>query len=137
MRYFVLLVICFLAFVAWRAKSARAGDGSGPSAAETAAWTQTIDTSEQKVLVVFWKPHCPGCESMEPIVADVEHEYPGLQVIRVNTDLAASRPLHDRFAVRGTPTFVVVRKGRTLARNDGPFRSKRDFLAFVRPSGVY
>ena len=133
MKYFVILLVVVVAFLAWRAKS-RAG-GSG--AADVADWTRVIDTSEQRVLLDFWKPHCPGCEKMEPIVATMERDYPNMQVIRVNTDLAENRALHDRFAIRGTPTFIVVRKGRILARNDGPFRNKQDFLSFVRPSGTY
>jgi thiol-disulfide isomerase/thioredoxin len=97
----------------------------------------TIAGTEEKILLHFWKPNCPGCERMEPIVEEVAAEYPHLVVFGVDTSRAESRTVHDAYGIHAVPTFVVIQNGKEIARNVGPFRDKQAFLRFLRPSKAY
>jgi thioredoxin 2 len=131
MRYLLVFVLIGAGFYLLKPKS-------GSSA--MAKWQQlqrVMDKTDDKVLVYFWQPHCAGCETMAPIVASVPKDYANISVFSVDTSLPENRAIHDAYQIRGTPTFVVVQKGQIVGRNEGPFRGRQDFLAFLRPSKVY
>jgi thiol-disulfide isomerase/thioredoxin len=150
MKY--LFLICALAGIVSYVKSNRAAQpvtvkvktpteayaSARESSAITPAELQQIthDTSGMVVLV-FWQPNCGSCVMMDPIVAQTEKEYPRLPVIRINTRLPENREIHDKYGIRGTPTFIVLEKDKILARNNGPFRNKDDFHSFLRSSKKY
>jgi thioredoxin 1 len=65
------------------------------------------------VLVDFWGPGCASCRAMGPIVEDLADEHRGrLKVVTI--DAHANPATATRFAVRGVPTFLLVKDGRVV-----------------------
>ncbi|MGC4074324.1 MAG: thioredoxin family protein [Nibricoccus sp.] len=135
MKYLVALFVVGLIAMVIRTKASN--KSSGRNEARGSDIQRVIQASDQKTLLVFWKPHCPGCEKAEPMVAQLEKDYPAIQVIRINTSLPENRSVHDQYEVHGTPTLVLVEKGKTIGRNEGGFANKQGLLSFVKPSKVY
>lgn len=138
MKYLFIVILLVLAFPIVRAKARKlsivAGEDTTTSAQvmTSAQVLEVSAASKEKVLLVFWQPKCGSCEQMEPMIQQVEQANPALQVIRINTRLPENRQIHDEYGVRGTPTFVILQNGKTVGRDNGPFRNKQDFLGFLR-----
>jgi thioredoxin-like negative regulator of GroEL len=67
---------------------------------------------------------------VEPVVRDLARWKAGrLKVLMVN--IQQDLPLAQRFEAMATPTFILFRKGRQLARIDGAPREKIDMVRWV------
>ena len=83
-----------------------------------ASYDQQIRDWPEAVLAEFWAKWCGYCRSIEFFVNMLAMKKAGsLKIIRVDVD--AERGLAGRFAIRATPTFILYRNGRQLARFDG------------------
>ena len=71
------------------------------------------------------------------MVAQFEREYPAVRVMRINTRLPENRPVHDEYGIHGTPTLIVVEKGKVLGKNEGGFYTFPELVNFVKPSNAY
>lgn len=133
MKYLFILIIAALIVMGLRSKGAQRKnqESRGPNV------QQVIQTSNQKLLLVFWKPNCPGCDYAEPMVAKLEKDYPAVKVIRINTKLPENSSLRSEYGVNGTPTLVLLENQKVLRRNEGGFANQQGLLGFVRPSAVY
>lgn len=82
------------------------------------------------LLVEFWAKWCGYCRMVEPVVNDVASWRAGkLKVIKVDID--AEPALGRRFMIKATPTFILYRGGRQLARMDGAPREKLDLVQWI------
>ena len=132
MKYFFFVFLFIAAILMVRGKVKHHAAAVAEPTVSAAEIQQLSVSTSDKVLLVFWQPHCGSCERMEPIVQQVESANPNLQVIRINTRLSENQEVHDQYGVRGTPTFVILQKGKQVGRNNGPFLNKNDFLGFLR-----
>ncbi|SMP39357.1 Thioredoxin [Neorhodopirellula lusitana] len=64
------------------------------------------------VLMEFSSDHCPPCRAMQPIVSELIAR--GVPVRQV--DVQAEPQLTQRFQVRSTPTYVILRDGKEVTR---------------------
>jgi thioredoxin 2 len=66
------------------------------------------------VLVEFWSPRCGHCLRISPVIDEIAREKAGiLKVVKVNVD---SEPaLGARFAIRGTPMFILYQHGNKVS----------------------
>jgi thioredoxin-like negative regulator of GroEL len=85
---------------------------------------------QELLLVEFWSTTCGYCRMVEPVVRDLARWKAGrLKVLIVNIQEELS--LAQRFEAMATPTFILFRNGRQLARIDGAPREKIDLVRWV------
>lgn len=81
------------------------------------------------VLVDFYSDSCVPCKRMNPIISKLEPEFEGrakFVKVNVNFDLA----LAQKYMVLASPTFVLLKDGKEVARNQGTL-AKGDLAALV------
>ena len=82
------------------------------------------------VLVEFWAKWCGYCRVIEPVVNDLANWRAGrLKVIRVDVDAEPS--LGKQFTVKATPTFILFKNGRQVARMDGAPKEKIQLVQWL------
>ncbi len=78
-------------------------------------FVQEVARSPLPVLLDVWSPGCAPCRMLEPIVMDLAAEYQGrVKVAEMNA--AEAGRYTARLGVMGTPTVVLLRKGREVHR---------------------
>ena len=77
----------------------------------TISCTSSSDASEEvdgkPVVIDFWRPGCPPCEAMEPVIAQLEEEY-GDQVDFKAYNTLEERGKVDKYGVSAVPTFMFI-----------------------------
>ena len=144
----IIIVVCVVAIIGKRSAALRSRTAapisgavvpiSGVSAANSrpvqSDLLQMVQTTRGKILLHFWQPNCPPCEFMEPIISATQLEYPKFKMLHINTRLPESGPIHHKYEIRYTPTFVLVEDGCVLARKEGTFENLEAFVSFLQPS---
>ena len=90
---------------------------------ETAAWPEAV-------LVYFWAKGCDACRMVESVVDDIAFLRAG-RIKVLKTDIASEPALAERFSVRSTPVFLVLRNCFPIARLDGAPREKIELLQWI------
>ena len=75
------------------------------------------DIGDGRVLAEFFAPWCSFCRAAEPILSDVEREFPETEFIKINTDECQDAAA--AFDVRSLPTFILFEGGKERARAKG------------------
>lgn len=63
---------------------------------------------QQKLLIYFWSPRCSMCRSMTPVIEKLAQQRDDVVSINAAENIEAAR----RLKVMGTPTLVVLNKGK-------------------------
>lgn len=81
-------------------------------------FADVVEKSTIPVVVDLWAPWCGPCRMVSPALEQVARELAGkLKLVKVNVDEAPK--LSERFSVQAVPTLLVIREGRTVARQAG------------------
>ncbi|MFZ9242612.1 MAG: thioredoxin family protein [Sediminibacterium sp.] len=69
-------------------------------------------------IIDFWAEWCQPCKMMEPILKEIEKEYPNITIEKVNVDEDTAKT--QNFEISTIPTFVLVNEeGREIKRVKG------------------
>jgi thioredoxin 2 len=90
---------------------------------ETSSWPEAV-------LVFFWTKGCDACRAAETVVDDIAFLRAG-RVKVLKTDIEAEPALAERYSVRSTPVFLVLRNRYPVARLDGAPREKIELLQWI------
>lgn len=89
------------------------------------------------VVVRFTAPWCPPCKALAPVfarvIAKIEGEIPDLEVVEY--DFGEKAPMgaivKPPWSVKGIPTLLLFRGGKTIARIMGPSPDEKELRAWL------
>lgn len=94
-----------------------------------ATFDAEVVNSDIPVLVDFWAEWCGPCKMISPILDDIAVEYDGrVKICKVDAD--AHPEILSKFGVRGIPTLMIFKDGKTEATKTGAV-SKTQLKAYV------
>lgn len=77
-----------------------------------------IINSEQLILVDFFADWCGPCKVLAPILKEVKDEMgETLKIVKIDVD--KNQSIAGKYHVRGVPTMILFKKGKTLWRQSG------------------
>ena len=118
--------------MAWEAKGFPT-EGMQGNLAKNDSFTQENFTnlieSEPLLLVDFYAPWCAPCRKMEPILADLAHEFQGkVRIERINVDDA--RKLCKELQIESLPVVALFKAGKEVHRTIG-FQDEAGLRALI------
>ena len=81
-------------------------------------------------VIDFWATWCGPCKLMNPILDEVEKEYPNLAITRVDID--SVKDMVEQYNIQSVPTYVILKDGKEVDRIIGA-KPKFAFLKRVFP----
>jgi thioredoxin 1 len=81
-------------------------------------------------VIDFWATWCGPCKLMNPILDEVEKEYPDLTITRVDID--SDEDMVKQYNIQSVPTYVILKDGKEVDRIIGA-KPKFAFLKRVFP----
>ena len=66
----------------------------------------------EKEILDFWADGCGNCKMLEPILAQIENEYPDIKVTKLN--IKDSEDLVIKYEVMSLPTLVFLKNGEAV-----------------------
>jgi thioredoxin 2 len=86
--------------------------------ADDSNFAEIADAAKIPVLVDLWAPWCQPCRMVSPALEQLARDFAGkVKLVKVNVDHAPR--LSQRFGAKAIPTLLVLRDGRTVARQTG------------------
>lgn len=73
--------------------------------------------ADRPVLVEFFSDGCVPCKRMSPILAELEEEYEGIKIVKLNISFSADTA--GEYSVMSSPTFVFFKDGNEVKRVRG------------------
>jgi thioredoxin 1 len=84
----------------------------------SANFDQQVLARSGATVVEFFRPTCPHCQAMAPLVERLATEYSARALVgQVNTEV--DQALTARYQIGGVPTFVYFKNGHELSRSVG------------------
>jgi thioredoxin len=92
-------------------------------------FSEMVAKAEPVVVIDFYATDCPPCQFFAPIFRQAAEARPDLRFVKIDID--ASDALAERFKVEYTPSIVLVRQGRKIAKYDGAFDTLEQFQVWL------
>lgn len=64
---------------------------------------------KERVLLDFWAEWCGPCKMMNPIIDELEKEYPDLKIVKIDIDQDAG--MVQRYNIKSVPTYILEEDG--------------------------
>ncbi len=82
----------------------------------------------EAMMAVFYKPECPYCRELEPIIESINQEYSGnnsVSIIKVNASDKDTFQLVSKNEIETVPTIKIYKKGKLLKIFDASNQKER------------
>lgn len=63
--------------------------------------------SSNYVLLDFWADWCQPCKLMNPVLDEIEKEYPNIKIVRINADEDAA--MVQDYNITSIPTYILMK----------------------------
>lgn len=83
-------------------------------------------------VIDFWATWCGPCKIMNPILDEIEQEYPDLKITRIDID--QNRDMLEKYDIQSVPTYLIIKDGNEIDRIIGA-KPKFAFLQRIFPEG--
>jgi thioredoxin 1 len=83
-------------------------------------------------VIDFWATWCGPCKMMNPILDEIEKEYPDLTITKYDIDQDLSKA--EEYSIQSVPTYIILKDGVEVDRIIGA-KPKFAFLKRVFPEG--
>lgn len=81
-------------------------------------------------LLDFWAPWCGPCQTMAPVIEELEKELAGkIEIEKINVDEKPAEA--SKYGVMSIPTYIVLKDGKEMGRKIGVI-SKADLLKLLQ-----
>jgi thioredoxin 1 len=60
---------------------------------------------KERVLLDFWAEWCGPCKMMNPVIDELEKEYPDLKIVKIDID--ADAEMVQRYNIKSVPTYIL------------------------------
>lgn len=84
----------------------------------------------KKVLIDFYADWCVPCKMMDPIINEIQKEYPDIEIKKVNAD--NDTEMIKKYNVAGIPTYVLEEDGEVIKSVKGAMPKYR----FIKELGL-
>jgi thioredoxin 1 len=64
---------------------------------------------KERVLLDFWAEWCGPCKMMNPVIDELEKEYPDLKIVKIDID--ADAEMVQRYNIKSVPTYILEEDG--------------------------
>ncbi|MDD5147608.1 MAG: thioredoxin [Candidatus Daviesbacteria bacterium] len=81
-------------------------------------------------LLDFWAPWCAPCQTMAPVIEELDKEFKGkVEIEKINVDEKSEEA--SKYGVMSIPTYIVLKDGKEAARKIG-VTSKAELLKILQ-----
>jgi thioredoxin 1 len=63
-------------------------------------------------LLDFWAPWCNPCKLMNPIIDQIQKDYPNIEVVKVNVDEDAA--MVQTYNITSVPTYILMDESKEI-----------------------
>ena len=68
---------------------------------------------KERVLLDFWAEWCGPCKMMNPVIDELEKEYPDLKIVKIDID--ADAEMVQRYNIKSVPTYILEEDGEIVS----------------------
>ena len=88
-----------------------------------------VEEHDGLVVIDLYADWCGPCKMLAPILHEIEAEYPGLIIAKINVDETPSLAI--KYGIQSIPTVLVMQNGEVVGKAVG-LRSKEQLLEMVK-----
>ena len=84
----------------------------------------------KRVLIDFYADWCTPCKIMEPIIDEIQKEYPDIEIKKIDAD--SDIDMVKKYNVAGIPTYILEEDGKVIKSVKGAIPKYR----FIKELGL-
>jgi thioredoxin 1 len=70
------------------------------------------DNMNKYVLLDFWANWCHPCKLMNPVLDQIEKEYPNIKIVKINVDEDSA--MVQEYNITSVPTYILIKEDKEI-----------------------